>query len=215
MSQYVLIANSNGNPLRPSELSAQQVQRYTVQLLALRHVYEQLLSSEGVTSGQAQQHAASCVFRNAETVRLWTKEFERRGGMLSLTGVGKYHRDWIMDDPIKADRARRWLREELQRKLSITDTVGAFTIQRFHRYLCYEFLPSYDDVAEVKEDGGEVKEEGGEVKNGEDKVYWNDEPVSLADLKRVSLSTALVWAKNLDMVYMARKKSYYCDTPWA
>ena len=40
MSQYVLIANSNGNPLRPSELSAQQVQRYTVQLLALRHVYE-------------------------------------------------------------------------------------------------------------------------------------------------------------------------------
>ena len=133
-----------------------------------------------------------------ETVRLWVKSFEHHGGKLRLSEWGRHVRNWIMDDPVRRHHARAWLRHQVRRKPKIGDTKGVFKISMFHEWLNTKFLKQYhENVAEVAALAQVVDVEKDVVRK--------------KAIVKVSLGTALVWAKKLGLEYMSRKKSYYVD----
>lgn len=73
---------------------------------------------------RACEYTGQCVLKNGETARLWKKEFESLGGMLRLSQWGRYVRDWIMNEPVKRQRGKRWLRYNVRRRPKIKDKKG-------------------------------------------------------------------------------------------
>lgn len=189
-TSFSLLVDEDLNPIPLAQVNRVHLQRYHVQLLALQHVYSKMIELNDVeyTFTAAIAFSSMCVDRCTETVRLWRVEFERNGGGLFLSQKGRYKRNWIMDDPVLADRARRYLKDAVSRKPKIDDTCGVFKIAHFRSWLNDDFLPALN------------------TDEGDDDVVFLQPGV-----QRVSQSTALLWAKKLGLVWKARKKSYYVD----
>ena len=66
--------------------------------------------------------------------------FEEGGGFMRLGQWGSYVRNWIFDNKVHRDLARRWLKERVNRKPSIKDKEGVFKIEHFREWLNKVFL---------------------------------------------------------------------------
>jgi hypothetical protein len=139
-SKYAFISSEDGSIMRKSALGPAALLRYQKQVPAMIHVHRHLVQASApgelyTHSTAACEIAARCVFAHTETVRKWKRVFELNDGLFTLPAWGTYVRNWILDDKVRRDRVRRWLRERVVRKPKIDDTEGAFKIKHFRVWL--------------------------------------------------------------------------------
>ena len=181
--------------------------RLAQKVFGLLHVYRLLLRGGAdcnsyVTLTGAQEEAAVIAVTSRRSIARWQEDFEDNNGLFSPSKMGQHCETWLTQDSIRFDALREWLTVACKQKPTADGTGAYFSIAMLRKYLNEEFMAQFADPNDVRfrprpADKPEGEPEG-VVQNVAGK--WN-----------VSESTALRWAHDAGLTYVAQRKSYYVD----